>query len=221
LEESNVLGTSGRPTENRLQWIAAAGPKVPVEVAASGPRVISVAARVADRITFAVGADLARLQWAIDVALEALKQAGRGTDEVELGACVPVVVAPSRAEGRALLSSGLARYARFSVMHGSVAGPTSSEGRAALEQMQQSYNMNHHSLEGAAHGSALTDDLVDAFSVTGPVDYCIERLRAMVGLGLTKLMVPPVAFRTTSSQAASAQLESDRLLVKEVLPAVR
>ena len=55
LDDSNVLSDAGRPTENRLQWIEAAGRKVPVDVAASGPKVIQLAALVVDRITFAVG----------------------------------------------------------------------------------------------------------------------------------------------------------------------
>src|SRR5882762_10719230 len=43
---------------SRLEWLEHVKlPKVPVEVAATGPRVIEVAARRADRICFAVGAD--------------------------------------------------------------------------------------------------------------------------------------------------------------------
>jgi len=44
--------------ESRLEWARAFDvPKVPVEVAATGPRVIEIAARRADAIAFAVGAD--------------------------------------------------------------------------------------------------------------------------------------------------------------------
>lgn len=43
---------------SRLEWLPqVAVPTVPIEVAATGPRVIEVAARQADRICFAVGAD--------------------------------------------------------------------------------------------------------------------------------------------------------------------
>src|SRR5215831_2372841 len=50
---------------------------MPVAVAASGPKVIDFAARTVERITFAVGADPARLSWAIDLARAAMKDAGR------------------------------------------------------------------------------------------------------------------------------------------------
>src|SRR5207245_2158948 len=103
LADSHVLSETGRPPENRLQWIASAGPKVPVDVAASGPRVIKLAARVADRITVAVGADPARLQWALGIARMELAAVGR-TDEVSLGSCVQVVVAPTREKGHEIIS---------------------------------------------------------------------------------------------------------------------
>ena len=45
--------------DSRNMWIQASGqPKVPVDVAATGPRVISLGARFADRVTFALGADM-------------------------------------------------------------------------------------------------------------------------------------------------------------------
>lgn len=217
LAGSNVLSAAGRPTENRMQWIQAAGPKVPVDVAASGPRVIELAARVADRITFAVGADLERLEWAKHIALKEMAAVGR-TDEVSLGACVQVVVAPSRAEGREIVSGAVASYARFAVMHGTVSGPASSATREALESVHRNYNMNDHSLEGATHGRGLPDETVDAFAISGPVDHCIERLRAMADLGLTKLLLFHGAFRAKDPEA---RRESDRLLATEVLPALR
>ena len=218
LADSNVLSEAGRPTDNRMQWIKAAGPKVPVDVAASGPRVIELAARVADRITFAVGAAPERLQWAMDIAAKELAAVGRGRDQVGLGACVQVVVAPTRAEGREIVSGAVASYARFAVMHGTVTGPVSTATREALESVHKNYNMNDHSLEGATHGRGLPDETVDAFAVSGPVEHCVERLRAMIDMGLTRLLLFHGAFRTADPQA---RRESDRLLATEVLPALR
>ena len=44
----------------------ATSPKVPVDVAATGPKMIEIGARLAERVTFAVGADPARVRWAIE-----------------------------------------------------------------------------------------------------------------------------------------------------------
>ena len=48
---------------SRNMWIQSSGqPKVPVDVAATGPRVISLGARLAERVTFALGADAQRIR---------------------------------------------------------------------------------------------------------------------------------------------------------------
>jgi len=60
---------------SRIDWIAQ-GRKVPVEVAASGPRVIAIAARHADRVMFALGADEERIAWGIETARQARRDAG-------------------------------------------------------------------------------------------------------------------------------------------------
>src|SRR3569833_2327047 len=58
--------------ESRMEWVTRIGqPKVPVSVAATGPRVIAVAATLAERVTFSVGADVTRLRQAIPQAREA------------------------------------------------------------------------------------------------------------------------------------------------------
>ncbi len=216
LESSGVLAETGRPSENRLRWIADAGPKVPVDVAASGPKVIELAARTADRITLAVGADLDRITWAMDVARRAMATAQRPANAVGFGVAVRVVVAPTQTEGRALVAGGAASYIRFSAMHGRVQGPISEENRSAVEAMQRAYRMDDHVLEDAQHGASLTDGLIDSFAIAGPVEHCIERLLAIHDLGVTKLQLMHAAFRKTTSQS-----EAQRLLVDEVLPALR
>src|SRR5262249_8368152 len=67
-------------------------PKVPVEVAATGPRVIEVAARRADRICFAVGADPASLAAALEHAQQAAADAGRDPATLRYGAFVSCVL---------------------------------------------------------------------------------------------------------------------------------
>ncbi len=218
LDDSNVLSEAGRPAENRMQWIPQAGAKVPVDVAASGPKVIELAARVADRITLAVGADPERLRWGMDIATKEMAAVGRSHGEVGVGACVQVVVAPTLAEGRDIVAPSVASMARFSVMHGKVVGPVSDATRVALEEVHRNYNMNDHSSDQAAHGRGLPDETIDAFAVAGPVDHCIERLRAMIDVGLIKLLLFSGAFRVSDPEA---RRKSDHLLATEVLPALQ
>jgi 5,10-methylenetetrahydromethanopterin reductase len=65
------------PTASKIRWLPSANqPKVVVDVAGSGPKVIELAARLADGVTFAVGADTERLSAMVDIARKARQAAG-------------------------------------------------------------------------------------------------------------------------------------------------
>ena len=211
---SSTLGMAGGPEASRIRWIAALGSKlvkVPVDVAATGPRVIGIAARHADRVIFAVGADPQRLRWAIAESRREPRHL------VEIGAYVPVVVNPNRDTAQALISGGVGSFARFSVMHGRVQGPIDERGRAVLEAVHDSYDMNHHFSQGSPQSSPLTPEVIDAFGIAGPPGYCVERLRELIDLGITKL----VLLGGGTGMDGDARALSHQLLTKEVLPALR
>jgi 5,10-methylenetetrahydromethanopterin reductase len=214
------LGMADAPTASRIRWIGAAGPKVPLDVAATGPKVIAIAARHADRITFAVGADPVRMKWAIDMARAAAADAGRDPETIALGAYVPAVVNADRGKARALAAGGVASFARFSVMYGTMTGPdgaAGSEGRKALRRVHDTYDMNRHFTYDSPQSRDLPDDVIDAYGVAGPPAYCTERLGELIELGLTKLVLLGGAINADRE----AERQSRALLASEVLPALR
>src|SRR5207249_804316 len=86
---------------NSLQWLSSLSlPKVPVDVAATGPAVIALGARLAERVTFNVGADAVRLAGAIAHARRVREKAGLPAEGLSLGAYLGVarliMVGPSR-----------------------------------------------------------------------------------------------------------------------------
>jgi 5,10-methylenetetrahydromethanopterin reductase len=214
---SEALGLAGGPSGSRLHWLGRELPKVVVDVAASGPKVIAAGAILAERVTFAVGADPKRVRWAIDQARAARAQAGLDPDALGLGAYLPVLVHRDRATARTLIAGGAASFARFSVMHGQVVGPADERERGALAAVHDAYDMNRHFSHGSPQSKVLPDDLIDTFGVAGPPAYCVERLLALVEAGLTKLFFLGGGFGLDRE----AQRESRRLLVDEVLPALR
>src|SRR5205823_4401743 len=130
-------------SSSRIQWLAAEPyAKVFVDVAASGPRVIELAATLADGVTFGVGADPARLRWAIDIAHRARDKAGQDPDAVRLGGYVNVVVHDRPEIARRLGEGGLTVFTRFSGMHGKVEGPASAELKGAVEGILKAYDMD-------------------------------------------------------------------------------
>jgi len=179
-------------TPSQIEWYADANvPKVPLEIAATGRRVIELAARHADRIVFAVGADEDRLARAIETARRAAAASGRDPDRLRLGAWINAVIHPDVTAARAAVRGGLSVFAHFSgfgrmrpeVMDGSL--------RDAAMHLRHHYDMRDHGRAGAAHAQQLDDDFVDRFGIVGPVETAVPRFQRLAALGLDFCRVVP------------------------------
>ena len=204
------LGLAGVPDASRIAVVRPGAPKVPVEVAATGPKVIGLAGRLADRVLLAVGADPERVAWGMATAREE-------RPDVPVGAFVNVVAHPDTGTARALVAGGLATFARFNVMHGRSGGPMDPADRDVLGNLRRAYDMTHHTEVGSPQTGALTTDFVDRFGVAGPPDHCVRRLRALIELGIGKLVIIGPTAGADRDEAA----RSLRLMVDEVLPELR
>jgi 5,10-methylenetetrahydromethanopterin reductase len=201
------LGLAGTPTTSALHWLRRDIAPVPIDVSATGPRVIEVAATHADRVTFGVGADPARLRWAI----EQLHAAGGA--HVDVGAFVNVVVHDDVDIARRLASGGMSTFARFNVMHGTTAGPMSSDASATLGKLHDAYDMREHTRTGSPQADALDPAFVDRFGIVGPVSHCIERLQELESIGVGRVVVvgPSLGADPTEASAAAKRFTDDVL----------
>ncbi len=203
---------------SRLRWLSSVGlPAVPIDVAATGPRVIELAARIADRITFAVGANPARLRWGIEKARSSRRAAGLDPDTLRFGAYVNVAPHPDIAIARELVRGGVGTMAHFSGMRGSSAEGVASEDRVVFSGIHQRYEREQHTLGRARHAAALDAGFLDRFAVVGPTRQCVARLRELVDAGATKLIVTGASFDADRDEAA----RSRTLFEREVLPALK
>lgn len=202
---------------SRIRWLdrTRAG-KVPLDLAVSGPRMIAFAGRVAERVTFALGADLDRLAWGVDLARRAAADAGRDPDALDLGAYVNVGCHPDIGVARAMVRGAVAAFAHFSAMPGSTGAGLAARDRAVVAEVGRQYDSNQHLHTDAEHTKALDDEFLDRFAVCGPPDTVIERLRQISALGIDRCVVTGPDFGTESEHATTAR----RLMTGEVLPAV-
>ncbi|HEY3063464.1 MAG TPA: LLM class flavin-dependent oxidoreductase [Chloroflexota bacterium] len=199
---------------SRIHWLRGQ-PKVPMSVAATGPRVIRLAARLAERVTFSVGAETGRLQAAIAVARAAPRDPA--LPPLSLGAYVNAVAHPDVTVARALVRGRMGVYARFSSMDRAVLQSLSAADRGVTEQLAATYDMHGHAASGARHEAALTDEFVDRFGIVGPADLVARRLRGLAALGLDHFVIvghgrdtPPDVLRDSSARFA-----------RDVIPSVR
>ena len=206
----STLGLADTPESSRMTWRRDDDPVVTVEVASTGPKVIGAAARSADRIIFALGADIDRLAWGIDVARTARRDAGLDPDGVEFGAYLNMVPHTDVDVARELIAGSLTTFARFSVMHGSVQGPADDAQREVFEGVYSSYDMKHHTRTGSSQTKGLTPEFIDRFGIVGTADTCVGRLQELEALGIAKGIIigpSPGSDRTRAHEAIALTSE--------------
>lgn len=204
-----TVDCDGRPS--RLRWLdRARQTKVMLDVASSGPKVIAFAARTAERVTLAIGADPARVKWAVD-----LIRAESATTSI--GAYLTVGCHPDPATARELIRGGVAAFAHFSSMPGSTGAGLDDRDRDVVAEVGRQYDSNLHLVNAAPHADALDDDFIDRFAVTGPPEACVERLLELGRLGVERFVITGPSFGADRDHARLAE----RLVRDEVLPAVR
>lgn len=197
-------------TVSTLRWLADAGlPKVPIEVAATGPRTIAAAARHAEGVDFAVGAELERLRWAVGVARDA------ADGPLSLGAFLNVAVHPDREAAHDLVRGSVAIFARFST-EGAPADGLSDVTRSGIDRLASGYEAEQHGQASAPQAQLLDAEFVDRFAVAGPAEHVRDRLAAIAAAGVDRLIVVPGSLDADPADVE----ESNRRFAEEVLPAL-
>jgi 5,10-methylenetetrahydromethanopterin reductase len=203
---------------SRLEWIDRARvAKVPVEVAATGRRVIEVAARRADAVCLAVGADVEHVGTMLAHARAAADAAGRGRGAFRCGAFVTCVVHDDPQVARAAVRGAAASFARFSAFRGSDLTRLPAPLAGAARLLRAHYDMRAHTRADAPHAAGLSDEFLDWFAIAGPAPAALARLRALAALGLDFCHVVP----GSTGAPRDVLVASVAALAREVLPALR
>jgi 5,10-methylenetetrahydromethanopterin reductase len=216
--ELESLSLGHRPEAARLKWLPEGLPKVPLDVAATGPKVIEMAAVMAERVTFSVGAIPQRVRWALDTARTARRQRGLTADGVSYGLQLIVICHPDIEAIRPLATSMVTPLARFQVIQREAAGPLSESDAANFAAIRRGYDMTKHGdiqAEKRLVGETLTWDFVKRFAIVGPPEHCIERLLELAALGIERFVVVGPGFHP------EARNDGRTLFATEVMPAVR
>ena len=203
---------------SQLEWLPHVKvPKVPLFVAATGRRVIEVAARCADAVCLAAGADPTHLGALIAHAREAARASGRNPDTLRLGAFVNCVIHPDVTVARDALRGTVATFARFSAFKGSDLARLPEPLRRAAQYLREHYDMREHTRSGVAHTAGIGDAFVDWFAIAGPASVAVPRFRVLANLGLDFCYVVAGSGNISRELAAT----SLRGLAEEILPQFR
>jgi 5,10-methylenetetrahydromethanopterin reductase len=204
--------------DSRLTWLSETEKKVPVDVAGTGPRVTRMAAKLADGITFAVGADPDRLARKVAEVEGHLSDIGRTRDSFTISAFVNCAVSDDIAVARDVVRGTAAVVARFSGMHGGkAAADLAADDRDVVVNLARQYDMGEHASSNAPHARNLPDRFIDRFAVVGRADVVEKRLRGLAGVGVDRIVLV-WGSRDADSKAIERSVDA---LSAEVLPAIR
>ena len=202
-----------------------------VNVAATGPRMIKVAARKADGVSFAVGADPERLRQSIDLARETCRAHGRSPDTLTLGCYVQMAVCDDgdRARARDVIRGLIMTHSRFSGFEGTalpeVAGEDERPIQRSLDTMEDVLRSSRGGTiptAGGARGElefyprdAVDDAFIDRFGIVGGAEHCAQRLQEILQLGISRVYVG------TRGVGIDLQERNTDRIGREVLPFLR
>jgi 5,10-methylenetetrahydromethanopterin reductase len=207
-------------------------PPPPVNVAATGPRMIALAARYADGVSFAFGADVDRLAQGMEAVRGACAEHGRDPSELMIGCYVQVAVCDDeddRARARDVIRGLIITHSRFSGFEGTtfpdVAGDDQATIRRSLDGMEGVLRTTGGGTGRTAGGApgeldfyprgAVDDAFIDRFGIVGDAETCARRLQGVLGTGVTRVYV--------GTRAVGIDLEerNTRRIGRDVLPLVR
>lgn len=213
--DGETVEREGEPS--RIEWLDGCEvPRVPIEVAATGPKVIEIAARRADQICFAVGADPERVAGCLAQARRAAEAAGRDPAALRLGAYVNCVVNEDPAVAREAIRGGLSVFAHFSGFQGMDLDALPEGVRDAAAHLRAGYDMQNHAVSTGAHAQALDADFIHRFGIAGPADEARRRLGELRETGLDFVRVVPGS-RDISPAVAAQSIQA----LAKLLPALR
>jgi 5,10-methylenetetrahydromethanopterin reductase len=213
--DGREVARNGSPS--RIEWLDGLDvPSVPIEVAATGPKVIDVAARRADRVCFAVGADTERLGECIARARTTAEAAGRDPSALRCGAFINCVIHDDPAIAREAIRGGLSVFAHFSGFRGMDIDALPAGTREAARHLRENYDMADHAVTAGAHAQALDAEFIHRFGIAGPVEGAISRFEEIRDAGIDFVRV----IAGSRDMDPGLGFPSLQALAKQVLPAV-
>ena len=111
----------------------------------------------------------------------------------------------------------MSTFTRFSIMHGEISGPVDEQQRDVMRSVRQAYDMQLHTRASSPQAKALTPEFIDRFGAVGRPDVVADRLRALVDLGIERIIAVGPAAPFLRDEAADAA----RCFAEDVLPGVR
>ena len=175
---------------NPVQFTWSNGYELPVWIAAYGPKALEAAGRAGDGLIIQL-ADPSLCEWFAGEAIDGGKKAGKSMAGYEVMSAAPVWVGD--------MEKGREQTRWFPAMVGNhVADIVEKYGKdtsmvpqslTSYIERRKGYDYKKHADKDADHLAFITDDVVDSFSILGPAEAHVEKLKALEAAGVTQFNI--------------------------------
>jgi 5,10-methylenetetrahydromethanopterin reductase len=177
---------------SRLEWADVLGwEPIPIQMVCSGPRSIALAARHADRICLGVGCNPERVAWALEIIDTVIEAGGRNREDIRVGLFAPMALTADRASGRALIRTRVAAWAHMQSGKGVDLSLQPEILRKVTSVLRDNYDYRFHHAGAPADNSnsaVCDEEFGEWMGIGGPASYAIDRLGALVEMGVDFFM---------------------------------
>jgi probable F420-dependent oxidoreductase len=187
----NGESVSWNDKELQLKWVRPELPEIEMYVAGYGPKALAVAGRVGDGVIIQL-ADPDIIRWIMETARTAAVEAGRDPSSLKCIVSAPSHISDDIGDARdqtrwfpAMVSNHVMDLVERYGTDGSVVPKALTDFVA----VRKGYNYDDHSRVGAEHGSFVTDEIADRFSVLGNVEQVTAKLRELEAIGVDEFNI--------------------------------
>jgi 5,10-methylenetetrahydromethanopterin reductase len=183
-------------------------PHTPVYLAVSQPRMCRLAGRLADGAIVMGPAQPDQLERQIGWITEGIEEAGRERSDVRICFIATLSARADRDQALADVRSWATGQARLQASVKELA-PSLEPFRDEIKRAKEDYDYGEHLSTRARHQDTISDDLVRTLAISGTVDECVQRTRALTATGVDDLIFPLLG---------GGRLERLQVLTEQIAP---
>jgi 5,10-methylenetetrahydromethanopterin reductase len=160
------------------------GAPLPIYVAASGPRMLEMAGEVADGVLFFSGVHPVCVEWALEKIRTGMIRAQRAPGSLDVACTIAGSLSDDVDRARAECVPVAAWFPQTSPGYATLVGVPPE----AVHAIRTAYAGGHFDAARRAFAH-VTDPMVEAFTVAGPAELWVRRIKEVVALGVSHVNI--------------------------------
>lgn len=160
------------------------GTPLPIYVAASGPRMLEMAGEVADGVLFFSGVHPTCVEWALGKIGTGMTRAGRAPGSLDVACTIAGSLSDDVDRARAECVPMAAWFPQTAPEYAPLVGVPPE----VVHAIRTAYAGGHFDAARRAFAH-VTDPMVEAFTVAGPADLWVRRIKEVLALGVTHVNI--------------------------------